>query len=302
MKKLNNILLLALSVFIVSCSDSLDIQPEQSLSTENAFSDENTARASLSGVYSRAQDLEVFGSMPQIIEDYQSDNVTFIGSFPTLQDINNYNTIADNASINGVWRDHFRVVLAANAVIANTQGTDDVGFSDEEKADVIGQAKYMRAITYFNLVRLFAQPYTLDNGASPGVSIITEPYILTGAEVDLNRNSVAQVYDFIEQDLLDAFDALGSASSKLTASKGAAAGMLSRLYLYKGDNANAIKYADEVLNDAAFGLATDLSFYDGNGPEQVFSISNTAVDNGRTGSGGWASYYMAAVDNGRGDC
>lgn len=302
-KNISYIFVCALALQMMSCSDALNIEPEQSLSTEAAFSDENTARASLNGVYSRCQDLEVFGSMPQIIEDYQSDNVNFIGSFPTLQDINNYNTIADNASIAGVWRDHFRVILAANAVIANTAGTQDVGFSDEEKAEVVGQAKYLRAITYFNLVRIFAQPYTLDNGASPGVSIITTPYILTGDEADLSRKTVGEVYNFIEQDLLDARAALASSSDKYVASKGAAAGMLSRLYLYKGDNGNAITFADEVLNDVAnYEVASDYNFYDANGPEQVFSISNTPVDNGRTGSGGWASYYSPAALNGRGDC
>lgn len=303
MKNLKYLFLFGLVGLFAACGESdLEIEPEQELSTDAAFSDENTARASLAGVYSRMQSINVYGSIPQIIEDYQSDNVNFIGSFPTLQDINQFLTIADNATIANVWRDHFRTVLAANAVIANTQGTEDVGFSDEEKAEVIAEGQYLRALSYFNLVRLFAQPYTLDGGASPGVSIIEEPYILTGGEADLSRKSVAEVYDFIESDLLDAFNALDWSSDKYSASKGSAAGLLSRLYLYKGDNAQAITFADEVLGNENYAPATNYDFYDNNGPEQVFSISNTAVDNGREGAGGWAEYYNPAAQNGRGDC
>ena len=70
-------------LFMASCSDNLNLEPEQSLSINAAFSDENTTRASLNGAYSQAQDLDVFGAMPQIVNDYMSGNVNFIGSFPT---------------------------------------------------------------------------------------------------------------------------------------------------------------------------------------------------------------------------
>src|SRR5690606_41194752 len=46
---------------------------------------------------------------------------------------------------------------------------------------------------------------------------------------------------------------------------------------------------------------SNFSFYNGNTSEDVFTIQNSAVDNGRTGSGGWAAYYMPASEGGRGD-
>ena len=195
-------------LFLASCSDNLEIEPEQSLSINAAFSDENTTRASLNGAYSQAQDLDVFGAMPQIVNDYLSGNVNFIGSFPTLQAIKDYQALADNVSTSNWFRDHYETILATNAVIAFTNGVEDIGFTADEKAAVIGEAKYLRAITYFNLVNMFAQPYNLDNGASPGVALVLDPSVLEGAFTPVGRSTVAQVYDQIEQDLLDAEAAL----------------------------------------------------------------------------------------------
>ena len=62
--------LIPLMFLAAACGDRLEVQPEQALSSTLAFDDENTAMASLLGVYCRCQDLEVFGSMPQIIADY----------------------------------------------------------------------------------------------------------------------------------------------------------------------------------------------------------------------------------------
>ncbi|SRR6056297_217362 len=298
--KLSLIALLAL--FVWACEDDLEIQPEQDLSPEAAFANEAAAAASLTGAYGRMLDLDVFGAMPQIIGDFQADNVDFIGSFPTLQDINNSAVIADNATIEVIYRDHYRAVLAANAVIANVPNVNDQGFSDEERAQFIAEAKFVRAITFFNLVNLFGQPYTLDNGASPGIPLRLEPEALDGNFQPMDRNSVAEVYDQIEQDLLDAVQDLPEVNGRVLASTGAANALLSRLYLYKGDNTNAADYAQRVLDEGNYELASDYTFFNALTPETIFDIAMSSIDNSRTGSGGWASFYNPAELGARGDC
>src|SRR3546814_1274828 len=76
------------------------------------------------GVYSKSQLYDVFGSLPQIIGDYQADNVHFAGSFPTLQDIDTYGVKSDNSNVLDIWREHFAVIVAANAVIQYVPGVD----------------------------------------------------------------------------------------------------------------------------------------------------------------------------------
>ncbi|MEM9885600.1 MAG: RagB/SusD family nutrient uptake outer membrane protein [Bacteroidota bacterium] len=307
MKLYFNYILLFITVgLFVACDDDLDIEPEQSLSTDAAFSDENTAVASLMGVYSRSQDLEVFGAMPQVIAEYQADNVNFIGSFPTLQDINLFVTQADNGSIRSIWRDHYRMILAANAVIKNVPNVDDSGFLQEERDQVVAEAKFLRAIGHFQLVNLFGQPYTLDNGASAGVPLILEPFILEGEVVMPMRNSVSEVYDQVERDLAEAVADLPASYSspdqtRGRATVGAANALLSRVALYKGDWSTAESFADQVIASDLYELAGDYSFYDANTSESIFSVQMTAVDNSRTGSGGWASFFMPAENGARGD-
>ena len=296
------------SVLVAACNSKLELQPEQSLSPEAAFGNKLAATASLMGVYSNAQNLNVFGAMPQIIADYQADNVDFIGSFPTLQDIKNYIQLSDNASIRSIWSDNYRVILAANAVIKFVPNIEDKGYLDADKKQNVAEAKFLRALTYFNLVNLFGQPFTYQNGATPGVPIVTEPDALSGKAILPARNSVAEVYAQIEKDLNDALPDLpasyGSADqTRGRATKGAVAGLLSRLYLYKGDNAKAIINADLVLNNTAlYNLAANYNFFDQNGVEDVYSIQMTATDNSRTGAGGWASFYNPAEKGARGDC
>jgi len=302
---MKKILFLFSIIFVVSaCSDRLNIEPEQSLSTDLAFVDENTSNASLLGVYSRCQDLEVFGALPQIIGDYQADNVNFIGSFPTLQDINLFTTLSDNGSLETLFRDNYRAILAANAVIQNVPGVADVGFSDAEKASVVGEARFLRALVYFNLVNLYAQPFTLDNGASPGVTLILTPDILNGEEVLAGRNTVAEVYTQIEADLQAAMATIDNSLSggPARATTGAAQALLARLALYRGDYQTAATMADNVTKDPSFGLASDYSFYNGLTSEDVFTIEMSTTDNSRTGTGGWASYYTPAELGARGDC
>lgn len=284
----------------VACEDRLEVEPEQSLSTDLAFASELSAQGSLIGVYSLGQDLEVFGSMPQVIADYQSDNVDFIGSFPTLQDINNYTTLSDNSSIQVIWRDHYNLILAANAVIENVPNVDDPAFTAEEKAQFVAEAKFLRAMTYFQLVNLFADSYPVADGSNPGVPLVLEPF---EAEVEFpERATLDQVHAQVQQDLQDAATGLsGLALAPSRASSASAQALLSRLHLYRGEWQQAADLAKTVMDAGGFALSPGYDFYSQNTSEEIFSLQNSATDNGRTGSGGWASYYNPAELNGRGD-
>ncbi len=296
--------LFLLSLVLVACKKDLEIQPEQSVSEELALSSESTANSVLLGVYSTSQLLNVFGAQPQVMADLQADNVEFVGSFPTLQEIFQYTTLSTNLTIAGWWQDHYRVILRANLVIDRVPGIEAVGFTTEEKAQLIAEAKFMRAITYFNLVNMFAQPYSLNNGSSLGVPLVLQYF--DGNVSFPARATVAEVYTQIQKDLTEALPDLQErfsdpSDTRGRATQGAANALLSRLHLYKGEYQAAADYADDVIGSSLYQLAPDYSFYSGNTPEDVFSIQMSAIDNSRTGSGGWASYYRPATAGGRGD-
>lgn len=299
-------MLVLAGVLDTGCKNRLDLEPEQSLSENVTFSSKSTTLAALLGVYSRSQMLEVFGALPQVIDDYWADNVEFIGSFPTLQEISAFTTASTNSNIRDIWRYQYEVVLAANKVIAKTPGVQDPAFSDAEKAQYIAEAKFVRAYVYFQLVNQFAQPFQVSQGSNLGVPLITESF--EGLIEYPGRATVAAVHAQIKKDLEEALpDLLESFDEPVftrgRATKGAANALLSRFHLYRGEWALAADYADDVIsNTAVYDLAPNYDFYDGNTAEDIFSVQMSATDNSRTGSGGWSSYYMPTNLNGRGDC
>jgi starch-binding outer membrane protein, SusD/RagB family len=303
--KLNRILIIsALVLTFASCKKDIAIEPEQSLSDQAVFTSKAGAQSALLGVYSTAQTLEVFGGLPLIIGDYQADNVEFVGSFPTLQEIAQYVTLSPNGSIAGIWQDHYRVILRANNIIARVGGIQEPSFTDAQKNAMIAEAKFMRAITYFQLVNLFAQPFNCSTGSNLGVPLVLEAF--TGPIDFPARATVSAVHTQIKKDLDEALVDLpvtyaSASDTRGRATKGAARALLSRLHLYRGEWALAASRANEIITATpTYALASNYAFYDANSAEDVFSIQMTATDNSRTGAGGLASYHRPAP-NARGD-
>lgn len=299
------ILLGSLIFSLSACEESILLSPEQSLSEEVTFSNAAGAQAALNAVYSQAQLLEVFGSGPQIFEDLMADNTEFVGSFPTIQDVRNYVTTTPNATIQGYWQTMYRVINGANTVIDKVPNINDPALTDAAKNQIVGQAKFMRAIVYFQLVNQFAQPYNKGNGNNPGVPLVLKGF--DGTPETPSRATVSEVHNQIIKDLTEAMEAVPATYAgtglRGRATKGAAAGYLSRIHLYRGEYAQAASFAKQVLdNKGTYSIATNFGFYSTPGPEHVFIILNSATDNGRTGAGGWASYHRPANQGGRGDC
>jgi starch-binding outer membrane protein, SusD/RagB family len=292
-------------LFFSSCEEAILLSPEQSLGEEVTYSTAVSAEAALNGVYSQCQVLEVFGAGPQIFEELMADNVDFVGSFPTIQDIKSYITVPNNATVQDYWQVPYRVINAANTLIDKVPTIKDPLLTPVRAARIIGQAKFLRAILYLHLVNHFGQPYSNNNGQNPGV-----PLVLTGFSGTIEypaRATVAAVYEQIIKDLTEAKAGVPATytgtSTRARATKGACDGYLSRVHLYKGDYPNAALFAKNVIdNKSTYSPATNLSFYSQQTSEDVFVIINSATDNGRTGSGGWASYHRPASQGGRGDC
>lgn len=299
-------LFLILFVGMLSCEEGIIKSPEQSLDESKAYANGAAAAASLNGVYSQSQLLEVFGSGPQIFEDLMSDNTDFVGSFPTIQDVKNYATISTNATVQSYWQVGYRVINGANTIVDRVPGVVDIALTETQRNSMIGQAKFIRAIVYLQLVNQFAQPFNRGAGSNLGVPLILKGFDGT---VELpTRSTVAQVHDQIIKDLTEALAAVPvsypGTNVRGRATKGACAALLSRISLYRGEYQKAADFAKQVLdNTALYSIAANYGFYGSTvGSEHVFAIINSAVDNGRTGSGGWASYHRPATLGGRGDC
>lgn len=293
--------ILAISVLTLSlnsCEDKLALTPEQDLTEEVIFNSPGTTKSAVLGLYNTAQTLEVGGSLPAVISEYMGDNVDWIGSFPTLTEIYLFSTISTNGNVSGIWQVHYQLITRANKIIAKVPNVP--GLSQAEKDLYIGEAKFMRAYAYFQLVNLFAQPYQVSQGSNLGVPLVLEDF--TGEITYPARATVNEVHAQIKKDLTEAAASLDAVHPDGVgrATKGAANALLARLNLYREDWAGAITAARAAIA-GPYARATDYTFWDKNTSEDVFSIQNSPTDNGRTGSGGWASYYMPTQVGARGD-
>ncbi|MCX2432150.1 RagB/SusD family nutrient uptake outer membrane protein [Pedobacter sp. GR22-10] len=296
------ILTSAIVLSMFGCEKELVKEPQQDLTDEAVFESPTTALGAVRGIYSTAQTFDFYGGLPQVIGDYMGNNVDFVGTFPTLQELNNFSGVSTNSNVSGIWQLHYQVITRANKVIARIN--DVPGLGAEEKAQYTAEAKFLRALSYFQVCNLFAQPYQVSSGSNLAVPLVLADF--TGTIEYPSRSTLNQIHAQIISDLNDAAAVLpvqyGDAKqTRGRATKGAAYALLSRLYLYREEWAKAETAARNTLSQGIYDLAADYSFYSGNTNEDVFTIQNSAIDNGRTGNGGWAAYYNPAALGGRGD-
>ncbi|HHC78413.1 MAG TPA: RagB/SusD family nutrient uptake outer membrane protein [Flavobacteriia bacterium] len=304
MKKINLILIIVSILTIFSCDSRLDVLPEDNVASNTVFNSKATIVGAVVGMYSKLQSGDLNG-MSQLISDYMSDNVKFVGSFPSLQEIDQFETLATNASIDNIWFDGYEAIGAANQIIVNLPAVNLADLSDTEKAQFIAEAKFVRAWTHFHLVNLFAQPYQFSNGSNLGIPIVLT--VFNGSnnqDFQLERSTVNEVHAQVEKDLLEAIPDL-PVSNGARAEKGAAEALLARLYLYREDWNNAATFANTVINSSEYSLATAYNFYDNNptSPEHIFVIVNTPTDGPQEPGGSdevYVNFYNAAP-GGRGD-
>ncbi|MFS4493861.1 RagB/SusD family nutrient uptake outer membrane protein [Maribacter sp. 2308TA10-17] len=305
MKKLQKITTLLGLLLIFSCEDQLNVVPEDSVESATVFNTRGSINGAVVGIYSKNQSGDLNGNI-QLMSDFMSDNVKFVGSFPSLQEIDQFETLATNATIDNIWLDSYEVIGAANNIIVNLPNVDLPDLSDDEKAQFIGEAKFLRALTYFQLVNIFAQPYQFSNGSNLGVPLVTEPFLAESvlSDFQLERSTVNEVHALVEQDLLDAITNLPE-SNGLRAEAGAARALLARLYLYREQWADAASFADQVINSSEYSLAPVYDFYDDSpeSAENIFSVVNTPTDGPQEAAGSdevYVNFYNAAP-GGRGD-
>lgn len=205
-----------------------------------------------------------------------------------------YNHINTSHHCNNFWSQAYKVIAAANKIIEFVPDNAAEGL-----LQLKGENLYLRAMMHFNLVRIFGRPYPQNDGENLGIPILREG--LSDAEAtSLTRNTVKEVYAFILEDLLRAAEFMTIEKNNSFASKEVAYALLARTYLYMEDNANALKYANLVINSNRYSLLQG-SEYSGyfralpdNNRETIFGIRHTKVEDRNMSSIG-SMYFSGDV-------
>ncbi|MDA9804258.1 RagB/SusD family nutrient uptake outer membrane protein [Flavobacteriaceae bacterium] len=227
----------------LSCDDELNQLPYDEFATENAYVTAQDFENGLRGVYSALTRGGLYGSSDAgsllSAPDVLADNVTLSqrGRFSkrTLHDYE-YNS---NSTLGGTYSDAYALIFRANQILFYVQN-----FEGESKNNIIAEAKALRALAHFNLVTFFAKIPTQsgDANTSLGVAYVEE----ADPNIEPSRLSVAESYNKIIEDLLDAKSKINPSNPAGRMNFDAVNVLLSRVYLYMGEWQKSINAANQV--------------------------------------------------------
>lgn len=234
------------AVTLVACN--VDRFPYEDIREEELFENEGAIEAVTLGNYSILKgDPDGYGFAPQLhrYTEYPGDNIALSGTTtdPLFYSYN-YQNIVNSYRSNDLWSSGFRAVVGCNKVISLIAEGES-----PESDQLIGENYFLRAYVFFEMVNIYGRPY------NQGTSNLGIPLKLTADVEDLpDRNTVGEVYDQVVSDLLKAESLMTLDKSNAYATKEAAQALLSRVYLYMGENEKAITYADKVIDSQRFQL------------------------------------------------
>ena len=241
---------------LTSCEkDFLEAVPETSISDANAFDTPDRIETLINGLYLSAKSGTFLGGRYQIYNDIRAEE--FINRSPnnvTGYDIWQHTSNSNNTYLSNMWTQGYLTINRVNLFLDGLEKNKEK-VDAEVYAQYQAEAKFIRALSYFSLVQIFATPYTQDNGASPGLPLRLQPET-SSANNGLARSSVAKVYEQILKDLNEAEAGLpetqGSALLNTTrAHKNTAIALKTRVNLVKGDYAGVITEGNKIVSAAA---------------------------------------------------
>lgn len=236
--------LILLGGSLASCDSFLDPDPTDVLTPENFYRTSADAVAAVNGVYEQVKWTYWLGFW--YISDVATDDIVASANFGSDgHRMSNYVFDPLEWPPGGVWGDSYRTINRANAVLDRVPA---IAMDTTLRNRLLGEAHFLRALAYFNLVRLFGDVPLFDH----------EVTTLKG--VTVSRTPAADVYALIESDLQDAIAALPASYNGADigrATNGAARALLAKVYLTRGDFANAAQEAGVVINSGRYTLLPD---------------------------------------------
>lgn len=260
-----------LAASLSSCvNDWLDVAPSDGTDADAALTSSSDLAAARTGMYAAlkgnsnlvdyyGQQFFVYGDV-HAGDDYQYNNIGGSNRASFYYDMT-YQTASEfsssTSSSNVAWKSPYIVIGRANRIIAAAEG-GALSDAAEAKATIdqyAAEAKVLRALAHFDLVRIYGKPYTEDQGASLGVPLVTG---VLESNAKPARSTVAEVYTQVVKDLTEAIssNALATETEPGYVSVWGAKAILSRVYLNMGDYANALSVAEDIIKNSGAALWT----------------------------------------------
>ena len=279
LKHYTTILLLVFSMTILSaCTKFLTEDLKGEFSSDTFYKNKDQAIQALNGVYN-AITFSNFNNAIWVFGDIASDDAVKGGNpgdQAEITYIDEFNANSSNGIISNYWSFSYEAIARANNVIANVPA---VPMDEVLKNQIIGEAKFIRAYSYFNLVNIFGK-----------VPLKLLPQ-LTYETIHVPLSEVSAIYLQIETDLTDAAAVLPVSYSSTDIghiTRGAALAMSGKVNLYQGNWAVAIGYFQQVEGLGIYSLlpnyADNFKLAYKNSSESIFEIQHLTGQNPFTGN------------------
>lgn len=276
-----HILLIGLSLTLFSCSKYVETPtPKNELASSLVFTDDKTATASVTGLYSDMNAFNYFYAnvLMSYLSAMQADDMYYYTNFANYDVFLMNNLLPSSQYVQSMWRDQYSYNYQANACIEGLSAAK--GLTPAVKDQLLGESYFMRAFLHFYLVNMY--------GDVP---------LITSTDWRVNnvkpREKTATVYAQIISDLIEAKKLMGAnypTGQRIRPNKAAATALLARTYLYNKQWALAEAEANEVITNGQYSLLKDLNaVFLANSREAIWQLQPVNVANGRNTWEGFTS-------------
>lgn len=285
-----------------SCSDDfLDVKSQENVAIEDQ--EVLPAEMFVNGIYGMFTEWDYAFSwlgVTEMISDNADKGSSASDNGGDKRDLDQLLHNSTTGSIEAMWTRFYKTIGRASLSIDYTEKQTDLEAA--KKNQYIGEAKFLRALSYFYLVRMFGDVTIQD---------------INDETTNTTRKPKAEVYAYIEADLLDAIEKLPTKSEYASkdlgrATKGAAQALLAKVYLYQAKYQQAYDLAATGINSGQYDLETDYAttwrVETENGKESLFEIQargkatahgvhQYSQTQGARGTGGWGWGFNVPSQN-----
>lgn len=291
MKQIKTVLILLVTFVSISCEDTyLSPSLTTGINADSYFANDSEIEAGVLNIYDGIQgvnalqitnnDLNHGVQIEFYVTEMRSDNTETKSNEGEAAQFEFFDIRSTNGIVADYYRSYYNVIFRANLVLDNLTNA-----SASKAPTYEGEAKFLRAYAYFNLVRLFGDIPYVDKLISP-----------LDTETAFTRVASTQIYDLIVDDLQTAVANLSDGGPNDRASKAAAEGLLAKVFLTLGRYSEAQTLLESVMdNSRGFGLETNFKdiFYNEGNNEVLFAIGYLADT--RNDSQNFSTEWLNAV-------
>lgn len=250
MKNILAVVCLCLFVGTACKKDFLELSPQSTIAPETFFKTAADAVTAVNGCYKSLAVGNQYGSTFQILMETRGDN--YLDQDPSSgagqnYQINRFSDSPGNTNLYNAWTSLYSTIFRCNTVL---ESVEPIKMDNTLKSRIKAEASFIRALSYFNLVRLWGD-----------VPLVIKSIDPIGAS-NLKREAVTAIYTQIEADLTFAAANLPTtypAADLGRVTKGAAQGLLGKVYVYQKKYTNAKTVLDDVINAKTFSLLPNIA-------------------------------------------